>query len=198
MPSNINKASEPRLQSLEEVIKTIREFLVPVVEAVYQNADFQKMWDPDRGWIWLWEWHFMKIKSNPLTFVHRGSDSMFFLRVISRFSFYWSPLWHPKPSPLHFYTRLRIKQQKPVLLLEWVCEALLLPTDYLTSTSRYRHTQANFIPIEYVWDRGMVEESRWRRRLTNRDDMNSSILPSFTYLVWCSWCTAHENWPISH
>jgi hypothetical protein len=67
MPSNINKASEPRLQSLEEVIKTIREFLVPVVEAVYQNADFQnlvpvveavyqnadfqKMWGPDRGWI---------------------------------------------------------------------------------------------------------------------------------------------------
>lgn len=48
--SRIN-ASEPRLQSLEEVIKTIREFLVPVVEAVYQNVDFQKMWDPDRGWI---------------------------------------------------------------------------------------------------------------------------------------------------
>ena len=51
MPSNINKASEPRLQSLEEVIKMTREFLVPVIEAVYQNADFQKMWDPDRGWI---------------------------------------------------------------------------------------------------------------------------------------------------
>ena len=48
--SRIN-ASEPRLQSLEEVIKTIREFLMPVVEAVYQNADFQKMWDSDRGWI---------------------------------------------------------------------------------------------------------------------------------------------------
>jgi len=48
--SRIN-ASEPGLQSLEEVIKTIREFLMPVVEAVYQNADFQKMWDPDRGWI---------------------------------------------------------------------------------------------------------------------------------------------------
>jgi predicted nucleotidyltransferase component of viral defense system len=48
--SRIN-ASEPRLQSLEEVIKTIREFLMPVIEAVYQNVDFQKMWDPDRGWI---------------------------------------------------------------------------------------------------------------------------------------------------
>ena len=48
--SRIN-AIEPRLQSLEEVIKTIREFLMPVIEAVDQNADFQKMWDPNRGWI---------------------------------------------------------------------------------------------------------------------------------------------------
>ena len=42
MPSNTNKASEPRLQSLEEVLKTIREFLVPVVEAVYQTPISRK------------------------------------------------------------------------------------------------------------------------------------------------------------